>query len=110
MDWGQTITVIGVFIGGFFYMMNRMDNKFEHLGERIGKVENKLTSIEGDIKNLGQRIDNTNQHIDGINQRITDLKADMNQRLSTIEGYLIPKKIFRFEEPHKEETEEPKEN
>ena len=32
-----------------------------------------------------------------------------NQRLSTIEGYLVPRKVFRFEEPH-HDPDEPKEN
>ena len=96
MDWAQAITVIGVFLGGFLYMMNRMDNKFEHLGDRVGKVENRLTAMEVEIKNT--------------NQRLTDFQGQINQRLSTIEGYLVPKKVFHFEDPHKGEPEEPNEN
>jgi predicted nuclease with TOPRIM domain len=96
MDWTQALTVIGIFIGGFLYMMNRMDSKLDHLGDRIGKVENRLTSLEAEAKNTSQRI--------------TDLKTDMNQRFSNIENCIIPRKVFRFEESHRDDREEPKEN
>ena len=115
-DWAQTFTVLAVFIGAFLYMMNRMDSnqrennrRFEGMDTRFNGLENRLTSMESEIKNTNQRIDNTNQRIDGTNQRISELKMDINQRLSTIEGYLVPKKIFRFEEPH-HDPDEPKEN
>jgi len=101
MDWTQALTVIGVFIGGFLYIMNRMDNKFEHLGDRIGKVENRLTSLEAETKS----------ELRNINQRLSSIETenkDISKRLSSIEGYLSPKKVFHFQEPHKEE--EPKEN
>ena len=92
-----------------------INGKFDAVNTRFNGLENRLTSMESEIKNvnqnLGQRIESTNQRIDNTNQRITDLKTDMNQRLSTIEGYLVPKKVFHFEEPdHKEDPEEPKEN
>jgi len=61
---------------------SHVDNKFEHLGDRSGKIENRLIAMEVEIKNI-------------------------NQRLSTIEGYLVPKKIYRIEEPSKDD---PKEN
>jgi hypothetical protein len=37
---------------------------------------------------------------------ILELKIDMKQHLSTIEGYLVPKKVYNIEEPHKEEAKE----
>nr|VFK45358.1 MAG: hypothetical protein BECKSD772F_GA0070984_12224 [Candidatus Kentron sp. SD] len=49
--------------------------------------------------------------MDTMNQRLTVLEVEMrnvNQRLSTIEGYLVPRKVFRFEES--ETKDEPKEN
>ena len=75
---------------GFFYLSHlkmdtkfgQIDNKFEHLGDRIGKVENRLTAMEVEIKNV-------------------------NQRLSTIESYLVPKKFYRIDDHSKDE---PKEN
>ena len=125
MDWTQALTIIfstvGVVFIFFIYLMSRMDNKFEQLLNRMDSnqkennakfeamngrfngLENRLTSMEAEAKNTNQRIDSTNQ-------RITDFKTDMNQRLSTIEGYLVPRKVFHFEESHKSEHEEPKEN
>ena len=94
MDWTQALTIIGIFSAFFIYLITRMDNKFEHMGERIGKVENHLIALEAESKST--------------NQRITDLKTDINQRLSTIEGYLVPKKVYRFVD-RVEEHEEPKE-
>ena len=83
MDWTQALTVIGVFIGGFLYIMNRMDNKFEAMNTRFNNLENRQTAMEVEIKNI-------------------------NQRLSNIENCIMPRKVFHFQEPHKEE--EPKEN
>ena len=108
-DWSQTFTILAVFIGAFLYMMNRMDanqrennrrfegvnKRFEGMDKRFNGIENRMISMEAEIKNT--------------NQRLTDLKTDINQRLSTIEGYLVPRKVFRFEEPH-HDPDEPKEN
>ena len=82
MDWTQALTIIGVFSAFFIYLISKMDNKFEHLGDRRGKVENRLTAMEVEIKN-------------------------MNQRISTVENYLVPKKFYPIEDHHREE---PKEN
>ena len=126
IDWTQALTIIfstvGVVFIFFIYLMSRMDNKFEQMLNRMDSnqkennakfeamngrfngLENRLTAMEIEIKNTNQRIDSTNQ-------RITDFKTDMNQRLSTIEGYLVPKKVFHFEESHhKDDHDEPKEN
>ena len=46
------------------------------------------------------------QQIKVVNQLITDLKLDMNQRLSTIDGYLIPKKVYQVETPEHKELKE----
>ena len=137
MDWTQTLTIIisvfALFLVAVPFLISRMDNKFEQLLNRMdanqkennakfeaingkfevinGKfdavntrfngLENRLTSLEAEVKNTNQRIDSTNQ-------RITDLKTDINQRLSTIEGYLVPRKVFHFEE--QDHKDEPKEN
>jgi len=133
MDWIQAVTIIfstvGVVLVLFIFLMSRMDNKFAHMDNkfeqllnrmdsnqkennakfeamngRFNGIENRLTSMESEIKNTNQRIDSTNQ-------RITDLKTDMNQRLSTIENYLLPRKIIHLDESHhKDSHEEPKEN
>jgi len=82
MDWTQALTVIGVFIGGFIYLISKMDANQKENNTRFNGIENRLTALEVEVKNI-------------------------QQRLGTIEGYLIPKKIYRIEEPSKEE---PKEN
>ena len=114
MDWTQALTIIGVFIGGFFYLMvkgdsNQKENnaKFEVMNGRFNGLENRLTSLEAETKNTNQRITDMGQKLD---QRIGDLKTDMNQRLSTIESFLLPRNILPFEGHHKDEHEEPKEN
>lgn len=110
MDWTQALTVIGVFIGGFLYIMNRMDSKFEAMNTRFNNLENRLTSMESEIKNTNQRI--TDLKTD-INQRLSSIEAenkDISKRLSSIEGYLAPKKVFHFEEHYKDSHEDPKEN
>ena len=130
MDWTQALTIIftvfGMLLAFVIYLMSRMDNKFanvdnkfeqllnridqkiDHLEQkmdskfdavntRFNALENRLTSLESDSKNMSQRI--------------TDLKTDMNQRLSNIESCVMPRKVFHFEESHhKEDHDEPKEN
>ena len=129
MDWTQTLTTIiatfALLFGFIIYLMNRMDSnkkdtdrkvessfkeldnkiesfqkessaKFEAMNGRFNGIENRLTSLEAEAKNTSQRI--------------TDLKVDMNQRLSNIENCVMPRKVFHFEESHKEDPEEPKEN
>ena len=90
MDWTQTLVIIGVFAAFFIYLLNRL----EGIGNKIGNLENRMTGMEAELK--------------ATNQRLSDFKTDMNQRLSTIEGYLVPRKVFRFEET--DHKEEPKEN
>ena len=82
MDWSQALTVIGVFIGGFIYLISKIDTNQKENNTRFNGIENRLTALEVEVKNI-------------------------QQRLSTIEGYLIPKKIYRIEKPSREE---PKEN
>ena len=93
MDWTQTLTILGVFIGGFFFLMTRMDSnkkdidhKLEGINNRLNGIENRLTAVEVEIKNT-------------------------NQRLSNIESCVMPRKVYHFEEsPHKDDHNEPKEN
>ncbi len=136
MDWTQAVTIIGtnlaVIFGFVIFLLGRMDSnqkensakfdrivdlmdlnhkeleqkmdsnqkdnnaKFEVMNGRFNGLENRLTSLEAEAKNTSQRI--------------TDLKVDMNQRLSNIENCVMPRKVFHFEESHKEDPEEPKEN
>lgn len=91
MDWTQALTVIGVFIGGFFFLMNRMDanqkennSRFDAMNTRFNNLENRQTAMEVEIKNI-------------------------NQRLSNIENCVMPRKVYHFEASHKD-NEESKEN
>lgn len=119
MEWTQALTIIGITVAFFIYMMSRMDGKhkeinekldsnqkqnnekFDGINQRFNTLENRMTGMEAELKGTNQRIDNTNQ-------RLSDFRTDVNQRLSTIEGYLVPRKVFRFEEP--DHKDEPKEN
>lgn len=83
MDWTQAFTIIGITVALFVFMMNRMDANQKQNNDRFNSLENRMTAIEVEIKNI-------------------------NQRLSTIENCLMPRKVFRFEEP--DHKDEPKEN
>lgn len=126
IDWTQALTIIftvfGMLLAFVIYLMSRMDSnqketnakfeqllnridanqkdnntKFEAMNSRFNAIENRLTSLEAEAKNTSQRI--------------TDLKTDMNQRLSNIENCVMPRKVFHFEESHhKDDHDEPKEN
>ena len=109
MDWTQALTIIGITVAFFIFMMNRMDGKHKELNAKIDSAS----------KGLNEKIDanqkQNNEKFDVMNQRLTTLEVEMrtemrnmNQRLSTIEGYLVPRKVFRFEEP--DHKDEPKEN
>ena len=102
MDWTQALTIIlsnfGVMLVLFVYLMNRMDTNQKQTSEKLNSLENKINTLEVETKS----------ELRNVNQRITDFQGQVNQRLSTIEGYLVPRKVFRFEET--EHKDEPKEN
>ncbi|MEM8723855.1 MAG: hypothetical protein AAGE84_32035 [Cyanobacteria bacterium P01_G01_bin.39] len=112
MDWTQTLTIIGITVALFIFMMNRMDGKHKELSDDIKMLNDK---IEANQKETNEKFEAVNQRltivetdVKNTNQRLSDFKTDMNQRLSTIEGYLVPRKIFRFEEADHRDI--PKEN
>jgi peptidoglycan hydrolase CwlO-like protein len=106
LDWTQALTIIvsvfGLFLVAIPYLISKMDANQKENNTRFNSIENRLTALESEVKNTNQRIDNTSQ-------RITDLKTDINQRLSNIENCVMPRKVYRFEEVHRDD-EEPKEN
>ena len=102
MDWTQALTIIFSTVGFvlvlFIYLMSRMDNKFEQL-----------------LNRMDSKFDAMNTRFNSLENRLTALEAEtkselrnINQRLSNIENCIMPRKVFHFQEPHKEE--EPKEN
>ncbi len=85
MDWTQAFAIMGVFIAAFLYMMSRLDSNQKQNNEKFESMNGRLTTLEVEMR--------------------TEMR-NVNQRLSTIEGYLVPRKVFHFEET----KEEPKEN
>ncbi len=95
MDWTQALTIIvsvfGLFLVAVPYLISKMDAnqkennaKFESMNARFNSLENRQTAMEVEIKNI-------------------------TQRLSNIENCVMPRKVFHFQETHKDD-EEPKEN
>ena len=96
MDWTQALTIIvsvfGLFLVAVPYLISKMDAnqkennaKFESMNARFNSLENRQTAMEVEIKNI-------------------------TQRLSNIENCVMPRKVFHFQDSHKPDHEEPKEN
>lgn len=114
MDWTQALTIIvsvfGLFLVAIPYLISKMDanqkennGKFESMNVRFNGIENRLTALESETKS----------ELRNINQRLSSIETenkDISKRLSSIEGYLSPKKVFHFKDTHKGDDEESKEN
>jgi len=109
MDWTQALTIIlsnfGIMLVLFVYLMSRMDSNQKQMNEKFQGMNQSFNSLENKVNTLEVE---TKSELRGLNQRLTDFQGQVNQRLSTIEGYLVPRKVFRFEET--EHKDEPKEN
>jgi len=83
---GPTIITIAFIIGTVLLVFKTLRGDIVKLSDKLSafekSTEHRLTKLEMEVKNT-------------------------NQCLSTMEGYLVPRKVFHFEEPHKDE---PKEN
>jgi len=118
MDWTQAITIIGVFIGGFFFLMTRMDSNKKELDQKMDSNKKELDQkMDSNKKELDQKMDAkfdaVNTRFNALENRLTAMEVEIkstNQRLSNIESCVMPRKVFHFEESHKEDPEEPKEN
>jgi hypothetical protein len=97
LSWGHIWAIVaGIFgVGAFFYKLT--DKKFEKQDAKIDKLIDHLCSFEK----------NTEHRLTKLEVETTTELRNINQRLSTIEGYLVPRKVFHIEEPPREE---PKEN
>ena len=107
MDWTQAITIIGVFIGGFFFLMTRMDSNKKELDQKMDSNKKELD------QKMDAKFDAVNTRFNALENRLTAMEVEIkstNQRLSNIESCVMPRKVFHFEESHKEDPEEPKEN
>ena len=111
MDWTQSLTIIlsnvGVLLVLFVYLMNRMDSNQKQMNEKIDSNHKQMN------EKIDKNFDVLSGKITSLDNRMTKMEAEtkielrnINQRLTTIEGYLVPKKLYHFETP----PEEPKEN
>ena len=83
---------LGLILGWFYKLLSK---KFDKIEFDIREVREKLTAFE---KNTEHRL------------TVLEMEAkNTNQRLSTIEGFLLPIKVLPFEEPP-HDPDEPKEN
>ena len=60
---------------------DKINQKVDHLGERMGNFENRMTALEVELRGV-------------------------NQRLSNVESCVMPRKVYHIEEPAKEEAKE----
>ena len=116
---GNILTVIGGFgivFAGFYKLLSKrfdgidkkfdiIDKKFEALeikfGEKLDRLETKLSEFAKDTEHRFGKIETRLSVIENE-------QKNTNQRLSTIESYIAPRKVYEFKEPKHEE--EPKEN
>lgn len=117
MDWTQALTIIvsvfGLFLVAVPYLISRMDNKFEHLLNKMDANKKDLENkIDANQKENNSRFDAMNTRFNSLENRQTAMEVEIkniNQRLSNIENCVMPRKVYRFEEHHRDD-EEPKEN
>ena len=135
---GNILTIIGGFgvIFGAFYKLlskkfdgvdkkiesleSKFDKKFDALDNKFDRkfelIDKKFDKMDEDIKDLRTALTsfekNTEHRFGKIETRLSVIENEQkntNQRLSTIESYIAPRKVYEFKEPRREE-EEPKEN
>jgi hypothetical protein len=109
----SVLTIIGGFglILGWFYKLiakkfEGVDKKFDAVDRKFDKIDGDIKDIRADIKDLGSIVTAFEKNTE---HRLTVLEMEAkntNQRLSNIEGYLVPKKVFRFEKAPEEESKE----
>jgi hypothetical protein len=107
MDWTQSLTIIftvfGMLLAFVIYLMSRIDSNQKESNAKFEQLLNKIDS----------KFDTVNTRFNALENRLTAVEVEIkstNQRLSTIESFLIPRNILPFEGHHKEDHEEPKEN
>lgn len=103
LSWGHIWAIIaGLFgVGAFFYKLQ--DKKFDKIDQRFEKIDQKFDKIDQKMDHLSERMGKFENRMVAIE---TEMRG-MNQRLSNVENCVMPRKVFHFEEPTKDE---PKEN
>ena len=114
MDWTQTLTIIvsifGLFLVAIPYLISRMDANQK---ENNAKFEVMLNRIDANQKESSNKFEAMNGRFNGLENRLTAIEVEVkniNQRLTTIENCVMPRKVFEFKHHDKPEEEEPKEN
>lgn len=129
MDWTQALTIIisifGLFLVAIPFIIVRMDSHKKDSAQKIdsfqkennAKFEQLLNRIDQKSDHLEQKIDSKfeaiNTRFNAMENRLTAMEVEIkstNQRLSNIESCVMPRKVFHFEESHKDDHDEPKEN
>ena len=113
-DWTQALTIIitvfGMLLAFVIYLMSRIDSNQK---ETNAKFEQLLNRMDTNQKESNAKFESMNTRLNAIENRLTAVEVEIkstNQRLSNIENCIMPRKVFHFEESHKEDPEEPKEN
>lgn len=103
LSWGHIWAIIaGLFgVGAFFYKLQ--DKKFDKIDQRFEKIDQKFDKIDQKMEHLSERMGKVENRMIAIE---TEMRG-MNQRLSNVENCVMPRKVFHFEDPPKNE---PKEN
>lgn len=110
LNWTHVWTIIaGIFgIGAFFYKLQ--DKKFDKIDQKFDKIDQRFEKIDQKFDKIDQKIEHIGERMGKVENRMTAMETEMrgiNQRLSNVESCVMPRKVFHFEETHKEE---PKEN
>lgn len=93
LSWAHIGAILAALIGGMGWFHRLLKNDIKDLKSDVKQISDKLTAFE-----------KSTEH------RLTKLEMEAkstNQRLTTIEGFLMPRKIYRIE---RSEDDEPKEN
>lgn len=104
LSWAHIGAIIAALIGGMAWFHRLLKNDIKDLKLEIKQVSDKLS---GDIKQVSDKLTSFEKSTE---HRLTKLEMEAkstNQRLTTIEGFLMPRKIYRIE---RSEDDEPKEN
>jgi len=103
----NVLTIVGGFILIFTGAYKLLARKFDIIDKKFDKIEADFKEVKSELKQVSEKIsafDKSTEH------RLTKLEMEAkstNQRLTTIEGFLMPRKIYRIE---RSEDDEPKEN
>lgn len=99
-----SLTNVLTILGGFILIFT---GAYKLLARKFDKIEADFKEVKSELKQVSEKIsafDKSTEH------RLTKLEMEAkstNQRLTTIEGFLMPRKIYRIE---RSEDDEPKEN